>query len=160
MKHARIQSLHRWMYVVYYLYYFFFLNFFQQDVRLVKVIAQQTFRGKTIPQPVDISNVAYKTDYRLLPKDEEANYCKFIEPQKQERILPRTTGFPPLLREMLIREAQENNEVVKEPQMEIVYSIGKYTTFRVAKEGETPTFEFPSGLGTPVSPSLYKGIKL
>lgn len=124
-------------------------------------MAEQTFRGRKISQPVDISNVSYKTDYRLIPKEEENDYCKYIEVKKQERIFPRTMSFPPLMREMIIREMKENNEeVVQEPQLEIVYKIGQYTTFRIAKEGETPTVEFAPGLGTPVSHSLYKGLKL
>lgn len=124
-------------------------------------MAEQTFRGRTFSEPVDLMNVSYKTDYKLIPKEEETDYCKHAGLTKQERIVPRTKSFPPLMRELIIREIQEKSkEIVQEPQMEVVYNINQYTTFRIAKEGETPNVELTEGLGTPASPSLYKGIKL
>lgn len=43
--------------------------------------------------------------------------------------------------------------------MQIVYNINGLKKYKVAEEGETPTVTIPSGLGTPVSPSLYANIK-
>lgn len=69
--------------------------------------------------------------------------------------------FPPLLREFIIKEMSAQGEkVVSEPRLEVAYSIGLNTTFRIAKEGEKADVEVTSGLGAPASPSLYKDVKL
>lgn len=129
-------------------------------MRKVTIYIEKTFRGKRYPDTL-ISRVSYKTDYRLLPKDEEAEYCKPVEVKATEEIYPRTMPFPPLMRELIAREAEAKGEKLSEdPKLEIIYKTGVNNNIRIAKEGETPTCTFVTGLGTPASPSLYKGINL
>lgn len=136
---------------------------FLQVRRKIKVTAERTFRGKTIPEPIIILGTSYKADYRLIPKDEEAEYCKFLKPVQNdpEKILPRTTDFPPLLKELIVRANKIKGEPNEDPKLEIVYNPnGLKTKYRIANEGETPTTDLPSGLGIPASPSLYENIKV
>lgn len=122
--------------------------------------AEKVFRGKRYPDLI-IKSASYKADYRLIPKDEEAEYCKLIDVKKEEKIFPATMSFPPLMRELILREAKANGEELKEePQLEIKYKMGVNNHIRVAKKGETPNVEFSTALGTPAAPSLYKGIQL
>lgn len=71
-----------------------------------------------------------------------------------EKILPRETEFPPLLKEFLVRES--NNPDVK---LKLSYLQTPDNFYRIAKEGETPTEKFIPGLGIPKSPNLYKTVK-
>lgn len=125
----------------------------------MSVFVEKVFRGKRCPDTY-VWGASCKTDYRLVPKDEEAEYCKIAE-KKPEKIFPRTTVFPPLMRELILREAKANGEELKEePKLVLQYRIGVNNNIRVAKEGETPNMEIGVGLGTPASPSLYERIKL
>lgn len=61
--------------------------------------------------------------------------------------------FPPLLKELILRESG----AIKDPKLPFLYCAA--ANYRIAQEGETPSFEFSAGLGTPASPSLYANIK-
>lgn len=121
-------------------------------------LIQNTFRGKTC-EPEQIDGVTYKADFILIPKDEEDKYTRHSKPFEL-KVVPRTMDYPPLLKEMIIRQKKEagllNNE---EPKMEIVYRWCGVKRYRLAEEGETPTVNFVIGLGKPDSPSLYENIK-
>jgi small subunit ribosomal protein S34 len=71
-----------------------------QDNRKVRVWAEKVFRGRKYPKIVEVCSVSYKADYRLIPKDEEEEYCKTesLLTLDKVKILPRTVPFPPLLR--------------------------------------------------------------
>nr|CAH7727077.1 unnamed protein product [Callosobruchus chinensis] len=126
------------------------------SLRKVRALVEKTFRGKTFPKPVLLESSTYKTDYKLIPKDEEEKYCKKPVSSVAEHILPRTMEFPPLLKELLIREAEARGQKIEEPKLEVAYNRRSIkTSYRVAKEGETPTVEIAVGLGKPVSPNLY-----
>nr|CAH7718529.1 unnamed protein product [Callosobruchus chinensis] len=125
------------------------------SLRKVRALVEKTFRGKTFPKPVLLESSTYKTDYILIPKDEEEKYCKKPVSSVAEHILPRTMEFPPLLKELLIREAEARGQKIEEPKLEVAYNRRSIkTSYRVAKEGETPTVEIAVGLGKPVSPNL------
>lgn len=65
--------------------------------------------------------------------------------------------FPPLMRELIIREAGGSYE--EEPKLEIVYNkTSAETRYRIANENEQPTIQIDSGLGKPAAPSLYEGV--
>lgn len=100
----------------------------------------------------------YKPDYMLIPKDQEANYLNTTE-QPTERIMPRVTDMPPLLKEILIRNTKYNKEKDTNLKLEMKYSPLGMKNYRVAEENETPTVNIETGLGTPASPSLYADIK-
>ncbi|KAF2899738.1 hypothetical protein ILUMI_06435 [Ignelater luminosus] len=131
------------------------------DVRKVRVFVEKIFRGRKHPALVKIERVSYKADYRLIPKDKEAEYCRSDAPAMQMKILPKTMSFPPLLKELIIREMKASGkEVTEEPQLQIVYRQTRESYYRVTEEGETPNAEVYSGFGKTKSPSLYKNIKL
>lgn len=72
-----------------------------------------------------------------------------------KKVMPRETEFPPLLKRFLAKET--GNPDVK---LELIYSSARENYYRVAEKGEKPTTEFESELGKPVSPNLYKNIKV
>lgn len=111
---------------------------------------------------MEVCSTSYKADYKLIPKNEEATYCQSNKSfQAEERILPRTIEFPPLLRELIIRDKIAKGETVKEvPKLNLKYKMGRENHGRIAKEDEKSNVQINCGLGTPVSPNLYKGINL
>lgn len=123
--------------------------------------AERTFRGIKYPDLELFYENSSAPDFQLIPKDEEATFCKWDGPVKGTKILPRTMDFPPLLRELILRERSTEEKLEnEEPKMEIVY---KTTTsnpllYRLVEEGETPTVEITPKLGTPNAPRLYKGV--
>ncbi|CRK95876.1 CLUMA_CG009323, isoform A [Clunio marinus] len=128
---------------------------FYDTLRRVKITAERVFRGKKFEKPILIEKVSYKTDYRLLSKKEEADYCKLS--QREEKLLPLEMDLPPLLREFVFKETGR-----KDVKMKIVANESLYNNARRVKENETPNCEVPIGLGTPhpTSRSLYEGIEL
>ncbi|KAL1506824.1 hypothetical protein ABEB36_006114 [Hypothenemus hampei] len=131
--------------------------------RKIRVLVEQTFRGKTSPVPVLMERISYKPDFKLIPKDEEANYCKKIESVKDTRILPRTMEFPPLLKYLVAQDILNNKGKVtnEDFQLEIAYNKrSRNVKYKIAGEGEKPTETFSMGLGKPVTLRFYKGIKL
>lgn len=128
-------------------------------MRKVKVWAERTFRGETFPEPVIIESASYKTDYILIPKDEEAQFCK-QKVVREERILPRTIEFPPVMKDCLIKEMVKKGEPVEKLELPLVFKKSILSRYRVANEGEKPNIEITLGLGETVSPSLYEGIRL
>ncbi|CAG9818643.1 unnamed protein product [Phaedon cochleariae] len=131
------------------------------DLRKVRVWVEKTFRGKTQPKPIVIESVSYKTDYKLIPKDEELNYCKKVAVDNPQ-ILPRTTDFPPIMRELLLQEAKIKGQPLQEvPRLEIVYNKQSMTKqYKIANENENANVEIVCGLGKPIAPRLYENIKL
>ncbi|CAD7083554.1 unnamed protein product [Hermetia illucens] len=125
-----------------------------EDPRKVRVTVEKTFRGRTLPRPTEICSTSYKADYKLIPKSEEEQYCK-ITSAMQERILPSTIDFPPLLKEFIVEETGNQNPVLN---IHFKERLNKYC--RIAKEGETPNVKVTMGLGTPASPKLYENVKL
>lgn len=124
--------------------------------RKMKVWVQKVFRGKLYPNPVEIERASYKSDYRLLPKNEEKDYCQILDEYSNDKILiAPTMDLPPLLKEMITKEKGEKN-----PKMNVKIKDGHNKLHRIAKEDETPTLEIPINIGKPLSPNLYKGINL
>ncbi|CAG9765531.1 unnamed protein product [Ceutorhynchus assimilis] len=131
------------------------------NLRKIRLLVEKTFRGKTYPEPRPLESASYKTDYKLIPKDEEADYCKAYKPQNTERILPRTMEFPPLLKELVARELKNTPSTKDDLELKIFYNRQSVKMkYRIAEEGEEPTEKFTMGLGKPVAPRLYKGINL
>lgn len=135
-----------------------------QNIRKIRAYVERTFRGQKDHICTVIEGASYKTDYRLIPRDEEAEYCKLNHLPGTEdsiRILPETTDFPPLLKELIIRETKATDDHNPQPKLQLLYNPSTLSgQYRIAKEGENPTVDVPSGLGTPISPSLYENLKL
>lgn len=115
-----------------------------QILRKVRIHVQETFRGRTLPEPVIMEHVTYKTDFQLIPKDEEANICKPLKLDPNIAVFPRYyKEWPPMLRELLMREQKANGgDPQNIPKLEIAYNPTNYGKYRIAEEGETPTVEF------------------
>lgn len=111
---------------------------------------EKTFRGVTAPKPVVIFSSSYKADFQLIPKDEEAEYCKASQAIKEVIIAPEM-DLPPLLKEFVSEETKNDS-----PKMKVHFKQNMNKLSRLAKEGEKPNLEVPIGLGTPVSPKLYE----
>ncbi|XP_076627182.1 mitochondrial ribosomal protein S34 [Colletes latitarsis] len=108
--------------------------------RKIVALVERTFRGKTADKPVQIESVSYKADYVLVPKDQEERYLN-ASSKLPEKILPRTTNFPPLLKELLIRQAKQKGEpLTEEPKLPIKYNLHGMKHYRIAEENETPTY--------------------
>lgn len=131
-------------------------RFSYQYVRKVKVTVEKVFRGVQLPEPVPVLRASYKADYRLIPKHLEKNFVATttIEQKINQRVLQKYTEFPPLMKHFLVKET--GNEDIK---LELKYFDGLHSLYRVANDGETPNVTFEGGLGTPVSPNLYKNVK-
>lgn len=125
---------------------------FQGD-RKVKVFVEKTFRGRTSPKLIEICGTSYKADYLLVPKDQEHTLHK--TQTIEERILPRTIEFPPLLRELIKRETGQEN-----PLLPVRIKANREKIARLANEGEVPNVSLSMGLGKPISPRLYKGLNV
>ncbi|KAJ3661832.1 hypothetical protein Zmor_006214 [Zophobas morio] len=131
------------------------------NLRKVRVLVEKTFRGMTFPKPVTIERASYKTDYRLLSKDEEEEYCKKVLP-KEVQVYPNTMDFPPLLQEYIIREKKTKGEDTDvELKLDIVYNKNHNSnSVRIAKDGEIPTVTFDINMRKLPSISLYKNVKM
>lgn len=110
---------------------------------------------------MQLESATYKTDYFLVPKHKETEFCRPVNvPEK--RVFPSKMEFPPLMKEFLIQQMKASGTpITEEPKLNIVYNLTGIKTYRVAEEGETPTEPEPSiGLGKPASPGLYANIKM
>ncbi|KAF5269994.1 hypothetical protein FQR65_LT05793 [Abscondita terminalis] len=124
------------------------------DTRKVQVWVEKTFRGRKYPDLIPMMGATYKADYRLLPKDEVEEYCKCDSPRIHNKILPKTTTFPPLLRELIVREMKAKGEPIEEPQLPLVYTQARDSFYRAAEAHEVPNSELQKGFGPPVTSTL------
>jgi len=103
---------------------------------------------------VELSKVAYKNDFKLVPKDEEYNYnqqTRSLEEVLQERkFLPEFFEFPPLLKAM-IKEDQN----IAEPLLKAIY-VTKETEPISIEKGKVMTSDIIKGN---LAPRLYENIK-
>ncbi|KAK4022400.1 uncharacterized protein LOC116919017 [Daphnia magna] len=87
-----------------------------------RVLVEKVFRGRHYGE-YDLSKTAYKNDFKLVPRDEEEFYLsrtmKAEELEKLKKSLPEFIQFPPLLKEMISK--QENNP---NPLLKAVYNLG------------------------------------
>ncbi|XP_023301365.2 uncharacterized protein LOC111683519 [Lucilia cuprina] len=122
--------------------------------RKVKVTVEKTWRGVTLPKPIEIYSTSYKPDYELVDKEDEH---KFLQNTKKvsEKILSREVEFPPLLREFIEQETGKKN-----PMMKVHFKENDNKFVRLAKEGEKPTIQMVMSLGQPsaVAQKLYEGV--
>lgn len=122
----------------------------------MRVLVEKVFRGRKYEKPVWIESASYKTDYRLLSKKEEIDYCKIqMSDAENIKLIDPQMEFPPLLKEFLIKET--GNENIK---LDVYLKRGHNKFYRLAKEGEKPNVTIPMNIGKPASPSLYKGLDL
>ena len=124
------------------------------------VLTEKTFRGRKAINFVQLDSSSYKSDYALIPKDEEEKLYSQSYTPPPKKILPRTMEFPPLMKEIIKRQMKAEGKPDIEPRLPATFNFtNNLDLHRMAEEGETPDFEIKMGLGTPASPSLYKNIK-
>lgn len=122
---------------------------------------EKVFRGVKYPNPVNMLNVSYKTDYRLIPKEQEKQFTsrplKSLNEAKGKKLLPQSMDLPPLLHRLISKETGNPH-----PKITVILNKTDENLYRFAEADETPTVQFPPnmGLGQPVSPNLYKGLNL
>ncbi|XP_069953721.1 small ribosomal subunit protein mS34 isoform X2 [Cherax quadricarinatus] len=119
-----------------------------------KILVERVFRGKNCGV-ANISKAAYKTDFRLIHKHEEAKYLeayqRCVNTSRERKIFPRTMEMPPLLKFVAKREGHASDVLQ-------IKMANKNNNSRVAEEGEEPNVEVSIGLTTPHSPQLYEGV--
>ncbi|KAJ0178348.1 hypothetical protein K1T71_006171 [Dendrolimus kikuchii] len=133
-----------------------------EERRRVRVWVEKTFRGHTLPKLNEIYRTSYKTDYQLIPKNEEKKLLSLLEQYKRSvEVLPNSIEMPPLMKKFIIKDHERKGlEPVKEFTMPITYNHSPNRIHRIAQGNEKPTVQFTMGLGKPASPSLYEGVNL
>ncbi|CAG9801476.1 unnamed protein product [Chironomus riparius] len=127
-----------------------------EENRKIRVLVEKVFRGRKYDKPVWIEGASYKTDYRLLSKKEEADYCKVQTTEHENiKLIDPKMEFPPLLKEFLIKETGN-----KDIKLDVFLKRGHNKFYKLAKEGETPNITIPMNIGKPASQKLYKGLDL
>jgi len=109
--------------------------------RKVMVLVERVFRGQKNPKPIQLDTATYKADYILIPKDQEHLYLNNTN-VPEIKVLPRTTDFPPLFAQMIMRQMKAKGIAEpEEPKLNIQYNFtgGNLKNYRLAEEGETPT---------------------
>ncbi|XP_075978594.1 mitochondrial ribosomal protein S34 [Anticarsia gemmatalis] len=132
-----------------------------EERRRVRVWVEKTFRGKPLPKLTEIYRTSYKTDYKLIPKNEEAKLLASVNNvhNHPEVILPNSVEMPPLMKKFIIKDHENKGlEIVTDFTMPISYNHSPNRVKRIAKGDEKPTAQFSMGLGTPASPGLYEGV--
>lgn len=120
-------------------------------------MVEKTFRGVKSAKLITISAASYKPDYKLLSKEEEAEYCKVSENVEKEKIIAPTLDLPPLMKEMLKREYESKGRSLSElPRIPVVLKGSYNSNYRCAKEGETPNVQLTYGIGKTIAPRLYE----
>lgn len=108
---------------------------------------------------MQLDSTSYKTDYLLIPKEEEEHLLRPYTPPPT-KIVPRTMDYPPLMREILIRQMKAQGQPVTEPKLTVKYNFtNKFNLIRLAEEGEKPDYELKIGLEREKYSELFKYIK-
>ncbi|XP_043477724.1 uncharacterized protein LOC122508438 [Leptopilina heterotoma] len=126
--------------------------------RKVMALTEKIFRGVKAKGLVQLDSTSYKSDYLLIPKEEE-HLLGAAVPAK-EKILPKTMEFPPLVKELLLRQMKNQGKPITEPKLNIKYNFkNKFTLNRIAEDGETPDFEIKMTLQRRNDSKLYSNVK-
>lgn len=131
-----------------------------QDERHVIALVEKVFRGIHAPNLIQLREASYKRDYMLVPKDEEHKLLNF-KTSHQVKILPKEINPPPLLKLIATRQKLTSGIQVSDNLMlPVKYNLknSALKNYKIAEQGELPTVEVNTGLGIPVSPSLYNNI--
>lgn len=80
-----------------------------QERRRVRVWVEKTFRGRKLPSVTEIYRTSYKTDYRLIPRNEEANLLALVEDEHSypKVILPNSIEMPPLMKKFIVKDHEK-----------------------------------------------------
>ncbi|KAL3876034.1 hypothetical protein ACJMK2_033921 [Sinanodonta woodiana] len=56
-----------------------------------------------------------KADWRLVPKEEEEEFCKLTHQPREKKIVPKYNDFPPLFAEMIKQQYKDEGRKLPEP---------------------------------------------
>lgn len=84
-----------------------------------RVVAERIFRNRRRKEPHIISDIAFKPDFRLVPKDEEEAFCQWdqildYDPVRDAPSKPKFMDMPPLLKEVIRRRKIQRGEKLEE----------------------------------------------
>lgn len=134
-----------------------------EERRRVRVWVEKTFRGCTLPKLTEIYRTSYKTDYQLVPRNDEKNLLRSMEQYNNRtvEILPNTIEMPPLMKKFIVKDHERKGlDPLKDFVMPITYNHSPNRIHKIAKGDEKPSIQFTMGLGKPSSLTLYEGIEL
>ena len=121
---------------------------------------EKVFRGKLYPEPYKIYGATYKTDYRLVPKDQEKDFCK--PPQgciENTKIFPNTISLPPLLNEVIMADLKARGEQVDgDLQIPLILEESLQNRYCLAKIGDRPNMKIEYTISREKAPNIYKDI--
>ncbi|XP_053606487.1 uncharacterized protein mRpS34 isoform X2 [Plodia interpunctella] len=80
-----------------------------EERRRVRVWVEKTFRGHKLPNLTEIYRTSYKTDYKLIPKNEEAKLFAKIKNEHYfpDVVLPREIEMPPLMKTFIVQDHEK-----------------------------------------------------
>nr|XP_018902954.1 PREDICTED: 28S ribosomal protein S34, mitochondrial [Bemisia tabaci] len=128
----------------------------EDEPRKVAVWAENVFRGNRYPDLVQIMRVTRKHDFQLVPKEDEDRLYELAKvKRKTPNVVPNKRCVPPLLKELLLREAVAESKKIEEPELKLNLRKSKNNDAR-----EDPTLPATEGLGTPPAEAacLYTNI--
>jgi len=84
-----------------------------------RVVAERVRHGVRYTEPVQLQDIAPSPDFKLISKDQEADYCKWdkireFTPEVDYVTEPKYYTMPPLLKLLMERNLKERNEVASE----------------------------------------------
>lgn len=102
-----------------------------------RVVAQMVRKGVRYQEPVDLAEIAPIPDFRLVPRDEESEFCQWdklrnFSPEIDCVTEPKHFSLPPLLRLLMERNMKERGETGVEEN----FLLPHYKTYSV-KDKET-----------------------
>ncbi|XP_014768609.1 28S ribosomal protein S34, mitochondrial [Octopus bimaculoides] len=104
-------------------------NFCDGKRRTGKAWGIKVFRGKEFPRPCGI-DACHKADWKLIPKEEEEEFCKLTATDVREtQTVPLSMEFPPLLKAMILAKKTENGESLPEDlRLKLTINKGPFST--------------------------------
>ena len=78
-----------------------------------RVVAERVFRARRFADPVNLSPLAHKPDFRLVPIDEEDSFCRWneLKDYDKSRDAPKVAEhftMPPLMKKVMQRRNKQN----------------------------------------------------
>lgn len=101
-----------------------------------RVVAERVYRGLRRKEPVVLSDIAHKPDFRLVPKDEEADFCQWnkirdFDLARDAERKPKFISMPPLMKKVLEKNRQKRGLAIED---ESVFHLPAYKVYQVKVE--------------------------
>ena len=83
------------------------------NLRRGQIWAEQVYRGKSLGE-VLLKN-GHKKDWKIIPKEEEQDFCRIGDIYEEIKLVPKLVPFPPLMGVLL----KKQNKLSREPLLKI-----------------------------------------